>query len=237
MQHQLTAGVFCAIIIASTSSTIHAQEPPPQRARDLSGVMTDLSQGNDKFVLDSSVRDKDRIELVMHRFLLGHYQKESDIDSDYRSRADQAAKLGIRFGAYQVPYLSRSGQPDGELQARDFLNQLASPNYCNPRQKLLLAIDWEHDKCYDKNNKKVSCGIVDPRYVAGFLNFVNNATHKKALVYVGPDVLSTYSSELQKEPIRATLTRNPLWLAQYETYYLKAKYIETKSVNVKDIVY
>src|SRR4029077_4171838 len=78
------------------------------------------------------------------------------------------------------------------------------------------------DYCY-KGRSKYYCGIPDPSYVASFLNFANNATGKKVMVYVGKDTLSKFSRELRKEPIRATLSRNPLWLAQYQSTYRPGK--------------
>jgi hypothetical protein len=132
--------------------------------------MTDLFSGNNQFTLDASVRDKDRIELVMHRFLLGRYMKKTDIDAAYRDRADQAHKLGIRFGAYQVIYPSHTGEDNGAEQAKDFLRMISSPEYCNPGQKLLLAVDWEETYCM-KGGKKVSCGTPDPKYIRFLLQF------------------------------------------------------------------
>jgi GH25 family lysozyme M1 (1,4-beta-N-acetylmuramidase) len=222
MTNRWVTRIFCTTIAWTSSSELYAAEQALQRARDLSGVMADLHAGNKQFILDESVRDKDRIEFVMHRFLLGHYKKKTDIDEAYRTRADQSLRLKISFGAYHVMYLSRTGDDTGAEQAKNFLELLRDPAYCNPGQQLLLAVDWEETFCY-RNGVKHSCGTPDPKYFVSFLNYVNNATGKKVLVYAGANVLSKFSNDLRDETARATFTRNPLWLAQHWSYYRRGE--------------
>ncbi len=186
---------------------------------DITQWMVDLSSNNAGIAVERGLQLGGRdggfpVEMIIHRATLGKFDPPLHKgDALFSRRAAEAHNHGIHFGAYHVAYPTA----DVDVQVSGFLKRVKDS--CNPGQRVVLALDWEHVCVRWQDKSKALCaqeGIVPPSDAVQFLEEVEKRTGVAPILYTSVRALKTFDKVLQKDPdLHGRLQKYPLWLARY----------------------